>query len=148
MPDADKKDLKMPSGHVRHEPGGRAVWQWAVDSGRATLESTSRLLKKLDLTSLQFLDFDETKRNEKISAERAENRDRPIPAFGGKPEVDPLKGSRQGFDPYNARAPVRRTTVAAKPKPGAILKSRIATQPVVPPRKTGLFSKLFGSDKR
>jgi hypothetical protein len=149
MPDTDKHKPHKPTGQVRHEPGGRAVWQWAMDSGRQTLESTSRLLKKLDLSSMQFLDFDESRRKEpqapQARHEPEPEPERPIPTFGGTREVDPLANRRQGFDPYNTRAPAPRTRVP--PKPAAVLKSRVQ-QPAVPARKPGLFGRLFGSGKR
>lgn len=141
--DNDQEKPAKPSGHVRHEPGGRAVWQWAVDSGKHALESTSRMLKKLELTSLRFLDYDEVEKQEKEARKRTEDPDRPIPTFGGEREEDPLAGKRQGFNPYDSRTPVGRG-IAQKPK--APPKPRI-TQPVRPAKKPGLFARLFGSGK-
>jgi len=140
----DKDKLHKPTGQVRHDPGGRAVWQWAIDSGKHAIESTSRLLQKLDLTSLRFLDYDEVKKQEKEDEERARKTERPVPTFGGEREEDPLTGKQRGFDPYNTRTPAGRGAMSNKPSPPP--KPRI-TQPVRPAKKPGFFSKLFGSDK-
>jgi hypothetical protein len=148
MSDADRKKLEKPTGQVRHDPGGRAVWQWAIDSGKHAIESTSRLLKKLDLSHLSILDYDEKKQLEQEAREREareQTRPREIPTFGGKRETDPLAGGRQGFNPYDSRTPVGRSAMPAKPKGPP--KPRI-TQPVRPAKKPGLFSRLFGADKR
>jgi len=29
---------------VKHDAGGRAIWEWAAETGRNALDSTSRLL--------------------------------------------------------------------------------------------------------
>ena len=152
MSDSDKDKLEKPTGQVRHDPGGRAVWQWAIDSGKYAIDSTSRLLKKLDLSHLSLLDYDEKARQDKEAREQAEAReleqeqipDGQIPTFGGKREVDPLAGSRKGFNPYDSRAPAARNAAPPKPAPP---KPR-STQPVAPAKKPGLFAKFFGSDKK
>jgi len=43
----DKPGNKPPQGPrdgVRHDSRGNAVWQWAVDTGKHAIDSTSRLL--------------------------------------------------------------------------------------------------------
>ena len=145
LADADRKQLEKATGQVRHDPGGRAVWQWAIDSGKHAIDSTSRLLKKLDLTSLRFLDYDEVKKEEEKIEEKTRDPDRPIPTFGGEREVDPLAGKQRGFDPYNSRTPPVRT--ATQPKSAAQSKPRI-TQPVRPAKQPGFFARLFGAGKR
>jgi hypothetical protein len=147
MPDTDKDKQHKPTGKVRHDPGGRAVWQWAIDSGKHAIESTSRLLKKLDLTSLQFLDYDEVEKQEKADRERTQDPDRPIPTFGGEREQDPLAGKRQGFNPYDSRMPVGRGATSSKPKPKSPPRPRI-TQPVRPAKKHGFLARLFGAGRR
>jgi len=141
MPDSDKDKQQKPSGHVRHDPGGRAVWQWAIDSGKHAIESTSRLLKRLDLSHLSILDDDEKEKD------KGTDPDKQIPTFGGARENDPLAGKRQGFDPYNTRTPIGRGNLSSKPKTPP--KPRI-TQPVrhaQPAKKPGLFASLFGGKK-
>lgn len=67
-----------PSGRVRHDDRGNAVWDWIKDTGRHALESTSRLLKKLESPQLKV----EDKKDEELRLES--DRDP-----GG------------GYDPYN-----------------------------------------------
>jgi hypothetical protein len=147
--DSDNKPKR--SGRVRHDASGRAIWEWAVDSGRHAIDSTSRLLQKLDLTSLRVLGDDEKsweKRGEagKPAAPESPNAPRepaePIPTFGGTPEADPMAGKRQGFNPYDTRTPTGRG-IAHAPKPAAPARPRI-TQPVRPAKKPGLLARLFG----
>ena len=140
MKGSSKKDLDKPSGHVRHDSGGRAVWQWAIDSGKHAIDSTSRMLKKLDITNLKFLDYDEVKKQEKEAEEEVLDPERPIPSFGGDRQVDPL-GGKQGFNPYDSRAPGGHG--ATPPKSATPPRPR-APQPARPASKPGLFDKLFG----
>lgn len=143
MSDSGKNKLQKPTGKVRHDPGGRAVWQWALDSGKHAIESTSRLLKKLDLSHLRILDDDELPGAK--PEEKPHDTDRNTPTFGGDRAKDPAAGGRHSFDPYNSRTPVGRRAMPEKattpPKP------RI-TQPAKPPRKPGFFGRLFGSGKK
>jgi hypothetical protein len=46
----------IPSGRVRHDERGNAVWDWLKDTGRNALEATSRLLKKLEAPHLEVED--------------------------------------------------------------------------------------------
>ncbi len=65
-----------PSGRVAHDARGNAIWSWATDAGALALESTSRLLKKLEMPELKV--------EEKAQGLSLEDRDP-----GG------------GYDPYN-----------------------------------------------
>ncbi|MDE2262156.1 MAG: hypothetical protein KGL45_06515 [Gammaproteobacteria bacterium] len=67
-----------PSGRVRHDDRGNAVWDWLKETGRNAIESTSRLLKKLELPQLEV----EDKKDEELRSQS--DRDP-----GG------------GYDPYN-----------------------------------------------
>lgn len=135
------------SGRVRHDAGGRAVWEWAVDSGRHAIDSTSRLLKRLDLSGLHLLDHP-PKKEETEAAARPPEEEAPappkVPTFGGKPEQDPLIHSRQSFNPYDSRSPVGRAAPIKKPttSPG---KARV-TQPVKA-KKPGFLARLFGKGR-
>lgn len=121
-----------PAGRVRHDSTGRAIWEWAADSGRHALDSTSRLLKRLDLPGLTLAD-DEKKKQEDETA--AAGRPAP-PTFGGARESDPLVGGKRSFNPYDNRTPVKK--VAPRPAPTN------TTKAAQPPRKPGFFGKLFG----
>jgi hypothetical protein len=74
---SDPRD-EIPSGRVRHDDRGNAVWDWLKDTGRNAIESTSRLLKKLELPRLKV----EDKKDEELRIQS--DRD-----AGG------------GYDPYN-----------------------------------------------
>ena len=41
---------------MTHDERGNAVWDWMKNTGRHAVESTSRLLKKLELPELKFED--------------------------------------------------------------------------------------------
>ena len=43
-----------PSGKIQHDSRGNAVWNWAVSASAHALESTSRLLKRLEAPELQI----------------------------------------------------------------------------------------------
>src|SRR5512146_2283461 len=47
---------EIPSGRVRHDDRGNAVWDWLKETGRNAIESTSRLLRKLELPQLKVED--------------------------------------------------------------------------------------------
>jgi hypothetical protein len=150
-PDKDKPQVR--SGKVRHEPGGRAIWEWAIESGRHAIDSTSRLLKKLDITSLRVLGDDE--KPWKDEGGGTAGRDPPakpeetkpvIPTFGGPRENDPLGQQRKSFNPYDSRSPTGRG--AAPPsRPAAAPRPRI-TQPVRPAKKPGVFARMFGKGRK
>lgn len=66
------------SGKVVHDDRGHAVWQWVKQTSRIAIESTSRLLRKLEAPDLKVEDT----RDERL-------RVMPDPSAGG------------GYDPYN-----------------------------------------------
>lgn len=132
------------SGRVRHEPGGKAVWEWAIESGRHAIDSTSRLLKKLDLSSLRLLGDDERvweKDNPKLPQEDASAGRGDAPRSATPvPELEP--GAKPGFNPYDTRVPTGRG-VTRSTAPKMPPRPRV-TQPVRPARKPGFFARLFG----
>lgn len=137
--DADKPTKR--SGQVRHDSGGRAIWEWAVESGRHAIDSTSRLLKRLDLSGLSLVD-DSVKHWEKdnpdVAAADAELA-RQAPAQRSAAVADPVANQGKSFNPYDTRAPRRS---AAKP-PSGPPRPRI-TQPPIRPKKQGLLARLLG----
>jgi hypothetical protein len=68
-------------GRVVHDARGNAVWQWVKDTGRHALESTSALLKKLEVPELEV---EEHKKDDALKLED---------------EVD----AGGGYDPYGTR---------------------------------------------
>ncbi len=69
-------------GRIVHDARGNAVWDWLKETGRIAIESTSRLLRKLEMPELQV----EEKTDEKLRLES---------------ERDP----GGGYDPYNQATP-------------------------------------------
>jgi hypothetical protein len=153
--DDDEKGTK-PSGRVRHDASGRAVWEWAVESGRHAIESTSRLLKRLDMSGLGLLDEEQEKKKKEEEERRIAREEgvnpyghkapdpvkRQIPTFGGKSESDPLAGVRRSFNPYDKGAPPKRG--AAPPAARSAAPRSTPPQPARPPTKPGLLSRLLG----
>ena len=74
----------VPSGRVRHDDRGNAVWDWLKETGRNAIGTTSRLLKKLELPNLKV----EDKEDEELRIQ--EDRD---PGGGYDPYNQPTKGS-------------------------------------------------------
>lgn len=52
----DKAAADGTRGRVVHDSRGNAVWQWVKDTGRHAIESTSALLKKLEVPELKVED--------------------------------------------------------------------------------------------
>jgi hypothetical protein len=107
-PPDDKKNKSGPRaqpGAVQHDARGNAVWQWAVDTGKQAIESTSRLLRRLELPGLS-LEGDETEKK---------------PTESKKLSIEPDTGG--GYDPYGR-------STANKPRRGAATASKPAARPV------------------
>lgn len=133
MSDKDDKSGKNPGG-VRHDSRGNAVWQWAVESGKHALDSTSRLLKRLEVPGL------------KLEGDTAENR-RPGAAGaagpgGGKGGAGGKPGRESGYDPYGGARPAAGRGAAARPPASA--RPVGATKPAAAtPRRLSLWQRLF-----
>lgn len=82
-----------PSGRVRHDERGMAVWDWAVASGEFQTLSATRAMKKLGVADLKIED---TRRDAPVLTLEKAGRDK-----GG------------GFDPYNQRGSGKREGEAA-----------------------------------
>ena len=81
-----KPDRENSTGRVVHDARGNAVGQWVKDAGRAAIESTSMLLKKLEVPELKVEDH---KEDNELRLEE---------------DVD--KGG--GYDPYGTRVGTRK----------------------------------------
>jgi hypothetical protein len=112
----DAKDDKPEPGQggVQHDARGNAVWQWAVDTGKHALDSTSRLLKRLEVPGLK-LEGDTSERKGPGAA----------PA---KTPAGPSKPDRQtGYNPYGGAAGGRPGSAGARP--GAATQAGPARKP-------------------
>ena len=101
---ADQKDLengKPPAddaGKISHDARGNAVWQWAGSASKHALDSTSKMLKRLEVPGLALLD--ESQADDKPAAD----------------QVEALKAKRAtGFDPYEG---LQKPSAAPQQKPG------------------------------
>ena len=114
-----------PAGGVRRDDQGNAVWEWAASTGRQALESTSRLLRKLEVPGLKLLD--DTSEPETPAKSGA--------AKKGYPDTAAPKEQmrEQSFDPY-----ARHDAKVVKPARNAPPKVR------APVRRPSLLSRLFG----
>ena len=84
-------DGHVPTGKVVHDDRGNAVWDFLKNSGRHAIESTSRLLRKLEMPGLKF----EDPKDEEL-------RIMPDPSTGG------------GYDPYNQTSKPNRKPIPRK----------------------------------
>jgi hypothetical protein len=81
-----------PSGRVRHDERGVAVWDWAVASGEFATLSTTRALKKLEVAELKIEDHKPAELELEVSG----------------------RDKAGGFDPYNQRGSGKRQGEAAE----------------------------------
>ncbi len=112
-----KKPPPAPRDGVSHDARGNAVWQWAVDSGRHLIESTSHLLKRLEVPGLKL-------------EEEASAQDKKTAVKPGNP---PEPAGSAGYDPYGHK----RVAPAPRPRPAV-------TKPVAaPPPRRSWWQRLF-----
>jgi hypothetical protein len=83
-PVAPKDEFEGKSGRIVHDERGNAVWDWIKETSRIAIDSTSRLLKRLEVPELKVED---TQKNNELSLES--DRD----AGGG---YNPYGGSTSG----------------------------------------------------
>jgi hypothetical protein len=81
-----------PSGRVRHDERGVAVWDWAVATGELATLSTTRALKKLEVADLKIEDHKHTELKLETTG----------------------RDKAGGFDPYNQRGTGKRQGEAAQ----------------------------------
>jgi len=81
-----------PSGRVRHDARGVAVWDWAVATGEFATLSTTRALKKLEVADLKIEDHKPPELKLEVSG----------------------RDKAGGFDPYNQRGSGKRVGEAAQ----------------------------------
>jgi len=74
---------ERPAGRVVHDSRGNAVWDWLKETGRFCIESTSAMLKRLDVPDLKMEGEKETELR-----------------------IEEDRDSGGGYDPYNQKKPV------------------------------------------
>jgi hypothetical protein len=119
--DDDKTPKKPPSEHgaVTRDSQGNVIWEWAVDSGKHLIASTSMLLKRLEVPGLKL-------------EEDSGPQDRRIDAKSGKPTEAPASA---GYDPYGSKR------VSTAPKRPTVTKPAVAPRP-----RRSWWQRLFRRD--
>src|ERR1700733_7404317 len=70
--DQSKPDkIKPLGGGVKHDARGNAVWQWATETARHAVASTSQLLRRLDVSSLSLEELQEDQQSPKTPKSHA-----------------------------------------------------------------------------
>jgi hypothetical protein len=118
--DQGKPDkTKPPIGGVKHDARGNAVWQWATETARHAVASTSQLLRRLDVSSLSLEELKEDTQPPK-TPNTPKSQAKPSPARPAKPSKPLAVAPRErGFNPYDGAATAR---TAAPRKPPVIAK--------------------------
>ena len=97
--DRDISDGKRPAGRIVHDARGNAVWNWggSSDTPHISLDSTSTMLKRLELPELKVEGQEETVK-EPAKAAAVTSAKKPAPDVSG------------GYNPYDQRKAVRKPT--------------------------------------
>lgn len=90
----------IPSGRIVHDERGNAVW----DSGRSESDSTSAVLRRLEVPELKF-----------EGQEEAPPTAPAAPSARVKPTAPPTKDFSGGYNPYDQGKAVRKPTVPKGP---------------------------------
>ncbi len=144
MNDKDDNSGKNPGG-VRHDSRGNAVWQWAVESGKQALDSTSRLLKRLEVPGLKLEgDTSENKRSGASQSAGQGTSQNAGKSAGSGASAKP--GREAGYNPYGGARPTATRSTTTKPagvRPAAA-KSAVTTKPAAgTPSQPSLWQRLF-----
>jgi hypothetical protein len=121
---------------VRHDSRGNAVWQWAVDTGKHAIDSTSRLLKRLEVPGLRLED-DGTTPGAKPAADESVKPGAGAGAGAARGAAKPERTT--GYDPYGTRAGAKRPAARPAASPGAAVRKPAAT----PPARPSFWQRLF-----
>jgi hypothetical protein len=142
--DESSEKNRVQKDGVSHDQRGNAVWKWAADSGRHLMESTTALLKRLEVPGLK-LEEDASGPRKQPGLELEE---------GGATKKD------VGYDPYGSKratpGPAARPAGAAKPaaaarptasaRPAAAPKPAATKPAAAPLPRRSLLGRLFGKD--
>jgi hypothetical protein len=117
--DKTQPDKTKPlAGGVQHDARGNAVWQWASDSARRAIVTTSQLLRRLDVSRLSL----EDEQPSGAQSKPVPTKSAPTQSAPNKPAA-PARKAHGGFNPYDgaamprAAAPKKQAPVSARPRP-------------------------------
>jgi hypothetical protein len=123
--DQSKPDkIKPHGGSVKHDARGHAVWQWATETARHAVASTSQLLRRLDVSSLSLEELKDDKPPSKAPTKTPKSQAKTSPGAPAAPAKPLAVAPRErGFNPYDGAAIVR----AAPPRkqPAVVKRARV-----------------------
>jgi hypothetical protein len=131
-------DKPAAAGRITHDSRGNAVWNWISESGKIAIDSTSRLLKRLDTSDLKLEESGSPPEPEPTAApgQQSAAPGRPSAAAPGRS----APAAQGGYDPYSSRTPARNKPVAAAARPAQ--KPLPASKPPVP--KPSFLARILG----
>jgi hypothetical protein len=109
-PAAPKDEFAGKSGRIVHDERGNAVWDWIKETSRIAIDSTSRLLKRLEVPELKMED---TQKNNELSLEADRDAGGGYNPYGGS-----TSGGKNAFSRGGGSTGSRGPTSGA-PSPGA-----------------------------
>ena len=109
-PAAPKDEFDGRSGRIVHDERGNAVWDWIKETSRIAIDSTSRLLKRLEVPELKVED---TQKNNELSLEADRDAGGGYNPYGGS-----TSGGKTAFSRGGGSTGSRGPTSGA-PSPGA-----------------------------
>lgn len=83
------------AGRIVHDERGNAVWDWLKDTARIAIDSTSRLLRKLEVPELKMEDT----QSQELRLESDRDRGGGYDPYGGSGST-PGRTSGGGYDPH------------------------------------------------
>jgi hypothetical protein len=113
-PTAANASDDKPAGRVIHDERGNAVWDWLKDTARIAIDSTSRLLMRLEVPELTM--EEDTREQERMESER--DRGGGYDPYGGSGPTSGSTSGRtsgtRGGDPYRGSSATSSRTGAAR----------------------------------
>src|SRR5438874_788925 len=80
-----------PTGRVKHDDRGNAIWEWAVATGKFGIDAVSQRLKKLEVPSLSLVDDPPTPGSMKANARSQVKGYNPYDSGQAAPAAKPRK---------------------------------------------------------